>query len=44
MARHIHGDMNIEAHERTFEGFVRAAALVAGGAVAILLVLALVNS
>ena len=38
MADHKHGEMNIEDHEKTFEGFVRAAGW---GILTILVLLAL---
>lgn len=44
MADHKHGEMNISSQERTFEGFLKAAAWVAGITVAILVFMALFNS
>lgn len=44
MAEHEHGTMEIATQEKTFEGFIRAAAWVAGISVAILVFLALFNS
>lgn len=44
MAEHKHGEMDIRTHEQTFVGFVRAASWVAGISVAVLVLMALVNS
>jgi hypothetical protein len=44
MAEHKHGSMDITVQEKTFEGFVKLATWVAGGAICVLLFMALVNS
>lgn len=44
MAKHEHGTMDIRVQERTFAGFLKAAAWVAGISIAILIFLALVNA
>lgn len=44
MADHKHGDMNIETHEKTFEGFVRAVAWSVVLIILALIFMALVNS
>ncbi len=44
MSEHKHGEMDIAAHEKTFEGFVRAAAWCGGLSIAVLIFIALVNS
>jgi len=44
MTDKTHGEMDIKAHESTFEGFVRTAAWSVGTIFAILIFLALVNS
>ncbi|WP_197917434.1 aa3-type cytochrome c oxidase subunit IV [Thiosulfatihalobacter marinus] len=44
MADHKHGSMNIEVQEKTFAGFIKASAWVAGVSVGILIFMALVNS
>ncbi|GAA6188064.1 aa3-type cytochrome c oxidase subunit IV [Litorivita sp. NS0012-18] len=44
MAEHKHGEMDIEVQEKTFEGFMKASAWVAGASVFILIILALFNS
>ena len=44
MAEHKHGSMDIEEHEKTFEGFVRFSATVAGLSIFVLIFLALANS
>jgi Ni,Fe-hydrogenase I cytochrome b subunit len=41
---HKHGSMDIRAHEKTFEGFIRMSIWVAGISIAILVFMALVNS
>ncbi len=41
---HKHGEMDISAHEKTFDGFIRLWIFVFGGAIAILIFLALFNS
>lgn len=44
MSEHKHGEMDIRDHEKTFEGFIKASAWVAGVSVAVLIFMALVNS
>jgi len=44
VAEHKHGEMNIDAHEKTFVGFVGASKNVAILAIAILIFLAIFNS
>ncbi|MBK0400760.1 aa3-type cytochrome c oxidase subunit IV [Limibaculum sp. M0105] len=44
MASHEHGSMDISAHERTFEGFLKACAIVAVGSALILILLAFVGT
>ena len=44
MADHKHGSMNIEVQEKTFAGFIKASAWVAGVSVGILIFMGLVNS
>jgi hypothetical protein len=44
MAEHEHGSMDIREQEKTFAGFMRAAAWVAAVSIGILIFLALVNS
>lgn len=44
MAEHKHGSMDIEEHEKTFEGFVRFSSTAAGLAILVLIFLALANS
>lgn len=44
MAEYKHGEMNIDAHEKTFVGFVRASRNVIILAIAILIFLAIFNS
>lgn len=39
-----HGEMDIEAHQKTFESFIRFWVYVFGGAIAVLIFLALFNS
>ena len=43
-ADHKHGSMDITAHEKTFEGFIRMAVWVVGISIGILVFLGLVNS
>ncbi|MGB8621355.1 MAG: aa3-type cytochrome c oxidase subunit IV [Paracoccaceae bacterium] len=43
MADYKHGSMDVEDHEKTFEGFVRVATWVAGLCIVTLIFLALVN-
>lgn len=44
MADHKHGEMDIEVHEKTFEGFVKAAAWSCVAIILALIFMALVNS
>jgi hypothetical protein len=44
MAEHKHGEMDITAHQKTFEGFIKVICWVAGLAIAALVFMALVNS
>ncbi|WP_209424398.1 aa3-type cytochrome c oxidase subunit IV [Pararhodobacter sp. SW119] len=44
MAEHEHGSMDTTEQEKTFAGFLRASAWVAGVSIGILLFLALANS
>lgn len=44
MAEHKHGDMDIETHEKTFEGFLRMSTWVAGISIFALIFLAVFNS
>ena len=44
MAEHEHGSMNIDVHEKTFAGFVKAVTYVATASIVILLFMAAVNS
>ena len=44
MSEHDDGNMDIEEHEKTFEGFARASAWSAVAVIVILLFLALVNA
>ncbi len=44
MAEHKHGEMDIRVQEKTFDGFVRASAYVAGAAICVLIFLAIFNS
>jgi hypothetical protein len=41
---HVHGTMNIEEHQRTFDGFVKFWVVVFGISIGILIFLALFNS
>lgn len=43
MAKHEHGKMDTEVQERTFAGFIRASAFVAGAAILLLVFIGLVN-
>lgn len=43
-AEHVHGTMDIRAHERTFEGFVKVAMWSAIASLAVLVFLALANA
>ena len=43
MAKHTHGSMDIEAQEKTFEGFVSAVARTAVAIIVALILLALIN-
>lgn len=40
---HVHGQMDVEEHEKTFEGFIRMATRAAILAIVVLIFLALVN-
>jgi len=44
MAKHEHGSMDTTTQEKTFAGFLRLSAWVAGISIGILIFLALVNS
>lgn len=44
MAEHKHGEMDIEAHEKTFEGFIKGTIWVSGITIGVLVFLALFNS
>jgi len=44
MADHKHGEMNIEVHEKTFAGFVRATAWSIVAIIIAVIFMALVNS
>jgi len=44
MAEHKHGEMNIEAQKKTFEGFIRVTTIVVVLSILILVFMALVNS
>jgi hypothetical protein len=44
MAEHEHGKMDIEAHEKTFEGFIRFWVYVFSISIGILIFLAIFNS
>lgn len=44
MAEHKHGSMDTRVQEKTFEGFLRMSAWVAGISVGILVFMALVNA
>ena len=44
MAKHEHGSMDTREQEKTFVGFLKASAWVAGVSIGILIFLALVNS
>jgi hypothetical protein len=41
---HRHGEMDVEEHQKTFDGFVRFWVYLFGGAILILIFLALFNS
>ncbi|WP_101068767.1 aa3-type cytochrome c oxidase subunit IV [Roseovarius salinarum] len=43
MAEHEHGNMDIEEQEKTFEGFVKASAWVAGLSIAVIVFIGLIN-
>lgn len=43
MSDHEHGKMNIEEQEKTFSGFVRLSAWVAGLSIVLLIFIAIVN-
>lgn len=44
MADHTHGDMDIEVHEKTFEGFVKTVAWAAAVSILTLIFIAFVNA
>lgn len=44
MADHKHGEMDIETHEKTFEGFVRATAWTVVAIIVVLIFMAIVNA
>lgn len=44
MSDHKHGEMDIKAHERTFDGFIRALTWSGGISIVVLIFIALVNS
>ncbi|QPM90709.1 aa3-type cytochrome c oxidase subunit IV [Pseudooceanicola algae] len=44
MAEHKHGEMDISTQESTFDGFIRASAIVAGVSIFVLVFLAIFNS
>ena len=44
MAEHKHGEMNTDVQEKTFAGFMKASAWVAGASVFTLIIMALFNS
>lgn len=44
MAEHKHGSMDIEDHEKTFEGFIKATTWVTGISIGVLIFLAIFNS
>ncbi|WP_375689149.1 aa3-type cytochrome c oxidase subunit IV [Pseudooceanicola sp. LIPI14-2-Ac024] len=44
MAEYKHGEMDITEHEKTFEGFIKAAIWVAGISIFTLIFLAIFNS
>ncbi|WP_428513467.1 aa3-type cytochrome c oxidase subunit IV [Roseovarius sp.] len=41
---HKHGEMDIKVQEKTFEGFLKASAYVAGGSILFLVFLAMINA
>jgi len=43
MAKHEHGKMDTETHEKTFEGFIKGSAMVAGMAILVIVFAGLVN-
>lgn len=43
MAKHEHGKMDIEVQEKTFVGFIKASAYVAGASILLLIFIGLVN-
>lgn len=43
MAKHEHGKMDIDVQEKTFVGFIKASAYVAGAAILLLVFIGLVN-
>ena len=44
MAEHKHGEMDTTVHEKTFEGFVKASAGVAGISILLLILIAMINA
>lgn len=44
MAQHKHGSMDTSVQEKTFEGFVRFSAIVAGLSILVIIFMALVNA
>lgn len=44
MTEHKHGSMSTRAHEKTFEGFIKASKFVAISSVLVLIFLAIFNS
>jgi len=44
MAEHKHGEMDTTVQEKTFEGFVKASAWVAGICILLLILIAMVNA
>ncbi|WP_111734748.1 aa3-type cytochrome c oxidase subunit IV [Roseovarius amoyensis] len=43
MSKHKHGEMDITAHEKTFEGFIKVSAWTAGVSAFALIVIAIIN-
>ena len=44
MAKHEHGSMDTETHEKTYAGFIKASTWVAGVSIGILIFMAVFNS
>ncbi|AGT07369.1 aa3-type cytochrome c oxidase subunit IV [Paracoccus aminophilus] len=44
ITNHVHGEMDIRVHQKTFAGFIRLATWVCGISAAVLVFMALVNS